>query len=206
MADKLDEILNLGPADDNDNNEQYPTSQDESSTEMTEQTTDTALTERIEQALEVVSDLNEHDEEMDEIAKEALDSYRQFKNMGMGVTDAHAGRILEVASTMLKTAVDARDSKTKRKLKMLELQLKKARLDEDAGREENKGTVYHDRNELIKMIKESDDEVEADVEESDTVDVEENESQDIQEEQIHDNESKPEEDVKTEQESKDIDK
>ena len=64
---------------------------------------------------------------------------------------------------MLKTAMEAKDSKVDRKLRMINLQLAKARLDHAIEKEENKnkateeeieteGKVVLDRNELLKRI------------------------------------------------------
>lgn len=112
--------------------------------------------EKIDHALTVVAGLNEHDTEMDEIAKEALESYIQLKELGMNMPDAHSGRMMEVAASMLNVALNARDAKVNRKLKTIELQLKKMRLDKEAGSEDQagpEGTVF-DRNQLLKSLKE----------------------------------------------------
>jgi hypothetical protein len=43
----------------------------------------------------------------------------------------YSGRIFEVASTMLRNAIDAKNNKITQKLKMVELQLKKLKIDKD---------------------------------------------------------------------------
>jgi len=58
-----------------------------------------------------------HDMEMDDIAKEAMESYRELMDLGMNVTAAHAGTIFTTAQQMLKTSLDAKNSKVIRSLK-----------------------------------------------------------------------------------------
>ena len=75
----------------------------------------------------------------------------------MNVDSRYSGRIFEVASTMLRNAIDAKSSKIDKKLKMVELQLKKLKLDKDGkddtgSIEESDGFVISDRNELMKKL------------------------------------------------------
>ena len=75
----------------------------------------------------------------------------------MNVDSRYSGRIFEVASTMLRNAIDAKGSKIDKKLKMVELQLKKLKIDktgkDDLGSvEESDGFVISDRNELMKKL------------------------------------------------------
>jgi hypothetical protein len=68
----------------------------------------------------------------------------------------HAGKIYEVAGQMLKTALDAKNSKADKKLKMIELQLKKVR-SEQIDIDQGNGVIHanggeFDRNELLKYI------------------------------------------------------
>ena len=80
----------------------------------------------------------------------------------MNVDSRYSGRIFEVASTMLRNAIDAKGSKIDKKLKMVELQLKKLKIDktgkDDLGTiEESDGFVISDRNELMKKLLKTDD-------------------------------------------------
>jgi hypothetical protein len=75
----------------------------------------------------------------------------------INVDSRYSGRIFEVASTMLRNAIDAKGSKIDKKLKMVELQLKKLKIDktgkDDVGPvEESDGFVISDRNELMKKL------------------------------------------------------
>ena len=97
------------------------------------------------------------DLEMDKLAVEAEESYKNLMDLGMNVDSRYSGRIFEVASNFLKNAIDAKSSKIDKKLKMVELQLKKLKLDKDdkdggSPMEESDGFVISDRNELMKKL------------------------------------------------------
>ena len=97
------------------------------------------------------------DLELDKLAVEAEESYKTLMDLGMNVDSRYSGRIFEVASTMLRNAIDAKGSKIDKKLKMVELQLKKLKIDktgkDDLGPiEESDGFVISDRNELMKKL------------------------------------------------------
>ena len=96
------------------------------------------------------------DLELDKLAIEAEESYKTLMDLGMNVDSRYSGRIFEVASTMLRNAIDAKGSKIDKKLKMVELQLKKLKIDKgdkDGGPiEESDGFVISDRNELMKKL------------------------------------------------------
>ena len=97
------------------------------------------------------------DLELDKLAVEAEESYKNLMDLGMNVDSRYSGRIFEVASTMLRNAIDAKSSKIDKKLKMVELQLKKLKIDktgkDDTGPiEESDGFVISDRNELMKKL------------------------------------------------------
>jgi len=97
------------------------------------------------------------DLELDKLATEAEESYKNLMDLGMNVDSRYSGRIFEVASSMLRNAIDAKGSKIDKKLKMVELQLKKLKIDktgkDDLGTiEESDGFVISDRNELMKKL------------------------------------------------------
>ena len=114
-------------------------------------------------ALPQVKGLGElSDLELDKLAVEAEESYKNLMDLGMNIDSRYSGRIFEVASTMLRNAIDAKGSKIDKKLKMVELQLKKMKIDktgnDDVGPvEESDGFVISDRNELMKKLLKKDD-------------------------------------------------
>ena len=112
---------------------------------------------KIAAALPQVKGLGElSDLELDKLAVEAEESYKNLMDLGMNVDSRYSGRIFEVAGNFLRNAIDAKGSKIDKKLKMVELQLKKMKLDQgnkDGGPvEESDGFVISDRNELMKKL------------------------------------------------------
>lgn len=106
-----------------------------------------------------LSDRDVHDQEMDDLAKLAIDAHMSLQELGMNVEIRHAGEIFSSSSQMLKIAVDAKNSKVDKKLRLMKLQLDKLRLDKQY-KDDNSvdGTaVKLDRNELIKQLKNLDD-------------------------------------------------
>jgi len=77
--------------------------------------------------------------------------------LGMNVEVRYSGRIFEVAGSMLKNAIDAKTAKVDKKLKAVDLQLKKLKIDRDSPEDPNElvdgtGYVMLDRNELIRKL------------------------------------------------------
>jgi len=162
MTKKLEETFNINPIEDDEEIEETPTV--EESRELTEiLNAEIETTDKIDAALPMVSDLNQHDREMDEIHSKALSAFEELFSLGMNV-EVHAGaKLMETANQMLKTAMEAKDSKVDRKLRMINLQMQKARLEHQIEKEEKKnpkdeedfeteGKVVMDRNELMKRL------------------------------------------------------
>lgn len=150
---KLEELLNLPPMPRNEVEE------DDSLPAVSQADIAGMLTldEQVTQSLASISDLNEHDQEMDRIAKEAMSSYQDFKDFGMNSSDIHAAKILDTATSMLRVALDAKNSKIDRKLRTLDQQLKKLRLDQQAARqddEQNGRNQEFDRDQLLRLLNE----------------------------------------------------
>jgi len=116
-----------------------------------------SISEKIDNALAEVRGMEVHDSEMDAIALEAMTSYQQLMSLGMNMSDMAAGQVFNNAANMLKIALEAKDSKVQRKLKQVDLMLKKARVDQTAKKagaddaEEIASNTF-DRNELLKML------------------------------------------------------
>ena len=112
---------------------------------------------KIAAALPQVKGLGElSDLELDKLAVEAEESYKNLMDLGMNVDSRYSGRIFEVAGNFLRNAIDAKAGKIDKKLKMVELQLKKQKIEQgnkDGGPiEESDGFVISDRNELMKKL------------------------------------------------------
>lgn len=158
MTKKLEEEFNLPPIDetnDSDQSEQNAKELQEFDVEIKDVEQALSVAEKIDHALKNVQGLDEHDTNMDDIAQQAVDSYQQLMNLGMNVSDRDAGSIFDSAAKMLKTALEAKDSKVNSKLKQIDMMIKKARLDANAGSYESGNsaeTKVVDRNELLKII------------------------------------------------------
>lgn len=116
--------------------------------------------EKIENALTAVRGLEASDQEMDSLAAKAVESYKDLMDLGMNVEPRHASEIFGVAERMLNSAITAKNAKVNKKLKMIDLQLKKAKLDMDnpdgASSAGATGSLL-DRNELLdRLIKGTD--------------------------------------------------
>jgi hypothetical protein len=154
MTKKLNELFEL-PEDDTDMGLTIPIP-----TNAQEITTDAMNNlEKIEHALPQVRGLEAADGEMDELAALATNSYKDLVDLGMQVDSRFASEIFNAASSMLGHAITAKTAKINKKLKMLDLQLKKAQLDQKLASKEEQIEATPlgegkslDRNELLKML------------------------------------------------------
>jgi hypothetical protein len=87
---------------------------------------------KIEAALPAVRGLESSDQEMDDLAQHATDSYKDLMDLGMQVDSRFASEIFSVASQMLGHAITAKNAKVMKKLKIIDLQMKKLKLDRDS--------------------------------------------------------------------------
>ena len=99
------------------------------------------------------------DGELDDLAKKATDAYDDIMDLGMNVEARYSARMFEVAASMLGHAISAKSAKLDKKLKMIDLQLKKHKIDQDSSPEEQginiqgDGVIIADRNSLIEQLK-----------------------------------------------------
>jgi len=159
MTKKLEEEFNLPPMNQDDDIEEVTPTVEASKTQIEEYKEALSVSEKVNLAFNEVKGLEVHDTEMTDIAKEAMDSYRSLMDLGMNVSDMAAGKVFAEASTMLRIALDASDTKTKAKLQQIDLMIKKARLDSNTGNGKNNdaaGNILYDRNELLKIINKND--------------------------------------------------
>jgi len=153
MTKKLEELFDLASSDENELNEPIPG--------VAQEVTKEALTnlEKIETALPTVRGLEASDREMDELSKKAETSFQDLMDLGMQVDSRFSGDIFSVASNMLNHAITAKTAKLNKKLKMIDLQLKKATLDQRQAKAAEKidniplGEGQNlDRNELLRVL------------------------------------------------------
>lgn len=167
MTKKLEEILNLP-----DSKEIVQTAEQEQKQKEKEEKKQRAVIEqqdtfdalaefdKITTALPQVKGLGSMaDTELNEVAHKAMDAYEDLMDLGMNVESRYSGRIFEVAGSMLKTGLDAKVAKIDKKLKMVELQIKKEKMDRDRlgnaddGMVSGEGYVVTDRNSLLEKLK-----------------------------------------------------
>lgn len=157
MTKKLEELFNL-PSSDVTPEEAQQTIE-ENRDIITE--VDIAI-DKIDLALPLVNDLDTADTELDELAKMAKDRAEDLIDLGMNVEPRFSGVILQTAGVMLGHAITAKTAKMDKKLRMISLQLQKARLDHQVKKDANKAQdadepldgrgIVLDRNELLKQI------------------------------------------------------
>lgn len=159
MTKKLEELLNIAPLD--DSTEILPEEIEPSKAIEVVDKVEKELKEvdDIESALAGVENLTANDKEMDEIATKADDTFDNLMDLGMNVEARFSGQIFDTASKMLQIKLNAKQAKIDKKLKMVELQLRKkaldARIDRDMGKidgAENGEATVLSRNELLDRI------------------------------------------------------
>jgi hypothetical protein len=98
------------------------------------------------------------DSELDGLAAKAEQAYDDLMDLGMNVEARYGARMFEVAGTMLQAAINAKSAKIDKKLKMVDLQLKKLAIDKKHGNEsgdtvDGEGYILTDRNSILEKLK-----------------------------------------------------
>ena len=157
MTKKLEELLDLPEVKQTMEQVEEPKAVVEVKKETDNLERSIAEFDKISAALPMVKGLGElADKELDDLAEKAKQSYEDLMDLGMNVESRYAGRVFETASNMLKNAIDAKSQKLDKKLKMVELQLKKANIDQKQGDNTDtvdaEGYVVMDRNAILDKI------------------------------------------------------
>ena len=130
MTQKLQELFNLPPAEENTaNNDTDSTAPSIEEQRAIIQEVDLAI-DKIDAALPFVNDLDISDKELDDLSDLAKEKFQDLIDLGMNVEARFSGHILATAGTLLGHAITAKQAKLDKKLRMVDLQLKKARLDQ----------------------------------------------------------------------------
>lgn len=113
---------------------------------------------KIDIALPTVRDLEASDAEMDELADLAKSRFEDLMDLGMNMDPRFGGVVFQTAGTLLGHAITAKTAKMDKKLRMVQLQLQKARLDHQVSKDspedrpiDGQGIVL-DRNALLEQI------------------------------------------------------
>jgi len=161
MTKKLEELFNLPPEENTDNIDTDSTEVKQTIKDNREiiQQVDLAI-DKIDAALPGVRDLDTSDQELDELSALAKEKFQDLIDLGMNVEARYSGHILATAGTLLGHAITAKEAKLRKKLQMVDLQLKKAKLDHQTKEtdgdklltaEDGQGVIV-DRNELLRQI------------------------------------------------------
>jgi hypothetical protein len=157
MTKKLEEILNLPESKKIVKQEEKRQVKEEKATPFLRSMDEY---DKISAALPMVKGLGDiADNELDDLAKKATDAYDDIMDLGMNVEARYSARMFEVAASMLGHAIQAKSAKLDKKLKMIDLQLKKQKIDQDTMPEEQgvniqgDGVIIADRNSLIEQLK-----------------------------------------------------
>jgi hypothetical protein len=160
MTKKLEDLFNL-PESETTNSVEVPV-------EEVSKVPTISLQEKLEEfdkisaALPRVKGLGDiSDSELDVLAAKAEKAYDDLMDLGMNVEARYGSRMFEVAGNMLGQAIAAKSAKIDKKLKMVELQLKKYAVDKKNGDQtpgeiQAEGTIIMDRNSLLEKLKNMD--------------------------------------------------
>ena len=163
MTKRLEELFNLPEPDDSEPEQTVSLEEARAAIEVNRTELadiDTAI-DKIDQALPTVRDLSASDQEMDELAELAKDKFNDLMDLGMNMEARFSGTVFQTAGTLLGHAIAAKQAKMDKKLRMVDLQLKKMRLDHQIKKDQQSGDapeaiegqgVVLDRNALLAQI------------------------------------------------------
>lgn len=156
MTKRLEEILNIEPADEP---VITPTPIDSLPVPAIDLQDKLEEFDKIAAALPRVKGLGDiADSELDALADKAEKAYDDLMDLGMNVEARYGARMFEVAASMMTQAIAAKSAKIDKKLKMVDLQLKKLAIDKKHGQGEGntvegEGYIITDRNSIIEKLK-----------------------------------------------------
>ena len=161
MSSKIEDVFDLPPM--NEEKVDEPIKQEDTGLDLAQlqQQLDTA--DKIDAALPMVRDMETLDADMDKYADKAMHAFQDLMDLGQNVEDRHAANVFAVASTMMTNAITAKTAKMDKKLKMVQLQLQKAKHDHAVQTQQAKANVgetpvegqaeeFEDRNSLINAV------------------------------------------------------
>ena len=153
MTKKLEELLNLPP---NEEPMIAPSAEALPTIDLQEKLEEF---DKIAAALPRVKGLGDMaDVELDALADKAEKAYDDLMDLGMNVDPRYGARMFEVAANMMNAAIQAKSNKIDKKLKMVDLQLKKLAIDKKHGEGsgdtvEGQGYILTDRNSILEKLK-----------------------------------------------------
>ena len=125
---KLEELFDFPPSVCESETTEPATTTEQTRTQLAEID---ATIDKIDAALPMVRDLETGDRELDDLANKAQETFDNLMDLGFNVDSRYSAEIFAVAGTMLGHALTAKTAKLNKKLKMVDLQLKKMKMDQD---------------------------------------------------------------------------
>ena len=123
MSTKIEEVFNMSSS------VEQTQSNDETGFDIDKLQETLATADKIDQALPAVRDLESLDKDMDTYAEEAMGAFKDLMDLGQNVEDRNAATIFDSAAKMMTNAITAKTAKMDKKLKMIEMQMRKRKLD-----------------------------------------------------------------------------
>jgi hypothetical protein len=158
MNKKIEDVFDLPPVE-TDVNSAYPTDKEEQEMglDLNKMQQQLDIADKIDSALPMVRDLESLDSDMDNYAGQAMNAFKDLMDLGQNVEDRHAAGVFDVASKMMTNAITAKTAKMDKKLKMVQLQIQKARLDQQGNKPgvepvQGQAEEFEDRNTLINAV------------------------------------------------------
>ena len=163
MSRKIEEIFDLPPVNAEEEVD-APIHEDETGFDLSMLQSTLADADKIDAALPQVRDMETHDKDMDNYAAKAMEAFKTLMDLGANVDDRNAAAVFDVAGKMMTNAISAKTAKMDKKLRMIELQMRKAKLDLDTRKldsqlakpedepYEGKAEEFEDRNSLINAL------------------------------------------------------
>ena len=160
MTKKIEEVFDL-PSMESEVNSSYPSDQEEQTTglDLDKMQQQLEVADKIDAALPMVRDLEQLDADMDKYADKAMHAFQDLMDLGQNVEDRHAAAVFDTASKMMTNAITAKTAKMDKKLKMVQLQLQKAKFDAQEAKAKGGDTAiqgeaeeFEDRNSLINAV------------------------------------------------------
>jgi hypothetical protein len=157
MSSKIEDVFDLPPM--NGEKVDEPIKQEDTGLNLTQLQQQLDVADKIDAALPMVRDLEQLDADMDKYADKAMHAFQDLMDLGQNVEDRHAAAVFDTASKMMTNAITAKTAKMDKKLKMVQLQLQKAKFDAQEAKANGKDDTiqgeaeeFEDRNSLINAV------------------------------------------------------
>ena len=157
MSSKIEDVFDLPPM--NGEKVDEPIKQEDTGLDIAQLQQQLDVADKIDAALPMVRDLEQLDSDMDKYADKAMHAFQDLMDLGQNVEDRHAAAVFDTASKMMTNAITAKTAKMDKKLKMVQLQLQKAKFDAQEAKANGKDDTiqgeaeeFEDRNSLINAV------------------------------------------------------